>query len=86
MIAIMFNFFTDTLVEKQDEILANINKTWWPKIANAKSLIPKKPRLRHMCCAYVNNDIDKDFIMEQLSVFSEIESVFVPAERRLVNQ
>lgn len=84
MITIMFNFFPDTSVEKQDEILTEINNTWGTEIIKARSLSLKKPRLRHMCCVFIDSE-DSGSIIERLSALSEIESAFIPAERRLVS-
>lgn len=84
MRSVMFNFQPNVPLEEQDTLLAQINI--WDGISKAAHLKPdaKNPAILRMCYAYVNSRAEPEALIERLSALPEIESAFIPAERRLL--
>jgi hypothetical protein len=84
MRSIMFNFRPDVPLEEQDALLAEINT--WKGISKAARLKPnaQKTAIIRMCYAYISEQAEPEVLVERLSALPEIESAFIPAERRLL--
>lgn len=84
MRSVMFNFRPDVSPERQDAVLVQIET--WDGISKTAHLKPdtKHADVRRMCYAYVDNNTDVEVLRERLSALPEIESAFIPAERRLL--
>ena len=80
----MFNFKPEITAQMQDARLENIAS--WEAIAITAFLDAEAslPELRRMCYAYVQEAADIDGVLKRLIALPEIETAFLPAERRLL--
>ena len=83
MRSVMFNFRAEVAPEQQTAILDQIEA--WHGVSKTGCLKPdaKSLEIRRMCYAYLEDSANVEAVVKRLSALSEVESAFIPAERRL---
>jgi hypothetical protein len=81
---VTFSFRPEVSRERQEEVLAEIER--WKQIEHASHLKPdaKMSELMRLCFAYVKDDADANEVATNLAAMPEIESASSPSVRRLV--
>ncbi len=84
MQAVFFHFRPEVPVDVQETLLSDIAS--WHTVCKVGRINPgaKQRELARMYCAYARRDEDIAEILTGLSGVAEIESAFLPAERRLI--
>lgn len=85
MRSVMFNFRSSVSRQGQDALLARLGEA--ESIISAGRVRPnaRTPEASRMGYAYVEDGVDLDALITRLSELPEVESAFVPAERRLIS-
>lgn len=83
MRTVMFTFRPEVPLERQEALLTQIGT--WEGIHKVGPIKPEATRaeIRRMCYAYVEDSANIERIVERFAKLPEIESAFLPAERRL---
>jgi len=84
MRSVVFNFKASTAQKDQDQVLARLNTH--AGVIRAARLKPEAqdPDVRRMAFAYVDDSLDVEILLTQLSHFPEIDSASLPARRHLI--